>query len=113
MGLIVGPGKRERDKWLDADKLAVVGKKLSPQEQHIANRLFLNGLAEADVETRTQIVTGIATGFQGESQTMEVPAFVCMTKAKKEVTVTSHEAMKIIIENGGEFLSETTKEIKL
>jgi hypothetical protein len=113
MSLIVGPGKRERDKWLDADKLAIVGKKLSTEEQSIANRLFLAGLAEADVETRTQIVTGIATGFQGQATVMEVPAYVCMTKAKKEVTVTSTEAMKIIIENGGEFLAETTKELKL
>ena len=113
MGLIVGPGKRERDKWLDADKLAIAGKKLSAADQAVANRLFLGGLAEADVETRTQIFTGLAPGFQGEAKVMEVPAYVLKTKAGKEVIVSSVEAMEVIINAGGEFLAETVKEIKL
>ena len=113
MSMIVGPGKRERDKWLDADKLAIVGKNLSAADQAVANRLFLQGLAEADVETRTQIFTGLAAGMSGEAKVMEVPAYVCKTKAGKEVIVSSVEAMKVIIDAGGEFLAETTKEIKL
>ena len=113
MGLIVGPGKRERDKWLNADKLAVVGKNLTAADQAVANRLFLQGLAEADVETRTQIFTGLAAGMSGEAKVMEVPAYVCKTKAGKEVIVSSIEAMKVIIDADGEFLAETSKELKL
>ena len=113
MSIIVGPGKRERDKWLDADKLALVGKNLTAADQAVANRLFLSGLAEADVETRTQIFTGLAAGMSGEATVMELPAYQCKTKAGKAVTVTSVEAMKVIIDAGGEFLAETTKEVKL
>ena len=90
----VSAPQRVRDAWMKAEGLEILGKKLDAQEA-------------------VQIVVGLAGGMKGEAKIIEVPAYVCMTKAKKQVTVTTTEAMKIIIENGGEFLSETTKEIKL
>jgi hypothetical protein len=113
MGIQIGRPKRERDRWLDADALKSVGNVLTAGEQTVAKRLFLGKVAEADVDEAVQIITGLATGMSGEAKVIEVPAYLCRTKQKKEVTVTTPEAMQVIIENGGEFLAETSKEIKL
>ena len=96
----VSAPQRVRDAWMKAEGLEVVGKAFTEGEASIAKRLLLSKITDLDSQEAVQVTT------------MEVPAYVCMTKAKKQVTVTTTEAMKIIIENGGEFLSETTKEVK-
>ena len=111
--LQVGRPKRERDRWLDADALKCVGSVLNASEQTISKRLLLGKVAEADVDEAVQIITGLAAGMSGEAKVIEIPAYICKTKQKKEVTVTTPEAMKVIIENGGEFLAETRSEVKL
>ena len=104
---------RTRDAWMKSDGLEVLGSKFDSAESTMAKRLFLGKIAESDPQEAVQIVVGLAGGMKGEAKIIEVPAYVCNTKAKKEVVVTTAEAMKVIIENGGEFLSETTKEVKL
>ena len=108
----VSAPQRVRDAWMKAEGLEVVGKAFTEGEASIAKRLLLSKITDLDSQEAVQVITGLAAGMSKEATIMEVPAYVCMTKAKKQVTVTTAEAMKIIIENGGEFLSETTKEVK-
>ena len=86
---------------------------LTPEGQLVTQNIMLSKITDMDPEDALITASSLLQGVRPQRKETTIPAYECITKQKTSVTVTSVQAMEAIINNGGEFVGETTQTIRL
>ena len=113
MSVQIGRGRNSRPQFLDPDQMKHTGSVLSTENSQILQSLLLGKVAEMDPEDALITSSSMLQGSRPQGVETTIPAYECITKQKKTVTVTSVQAMEAIINNGGEFVGEVRQTVKL
>ena len=104
----MGRSRNSRPEYIDPDQFKHAGGVLSSENQQVAQGILLGKLAEMEAEDALIATTALMQGQSPAAKEVTIVAYVMETKAGKQVTVSTKDAMDAIISNGGQFISETT-----
>ena len=109
----VGKPAFAKDSYMSPESLSSIGKLMSDSEMQLIKGVAITQLKEeGNAEQTISVLAGMAGGVQTK-QEIPVTQYTCETKQGKTVKVSSPEAMKVILESGGQLVSEEIKVITI
>jgi len=98
---------------MSPEALEPIGRMMSDAELSLVKGIGINQLAEeGSAEQTFQVLGGLAGGVHTK-QDIPVTVFHMQTKDRTNVEVSSTDAMKVILEDGGKLLKEQIKVVTI
>ena len=99
--------------YMTPESLSGIGRLMSDSEMQLIKGVAIAQLKEeGNADQTMSVLAGMAGGVQTK-QEIPVTQYTCRTKQGKTIKVTSSEAMKVILDAGGELESEEIKVITI
>ena len=102
-----------KNTYMSPESLSSIGKLMSDSEMQLIKGVAIAQLKEeGNADQTISVLAGMADGVKTK-QEIPVTQYTCETKQGKTVKVSSSEAMKVILESGGQLVSEEIKVITI
>ena len=108
MGARISKPRRGRDTWYDADSLVGIGRHLDGMQKKTVIGQVMGMLSEVDAEDGLQLAGTILNAASSTTGTeVMVNAAMIIPKGQKDaIEVADPDNAKLLMDNGGQFVSE-------